>query len=332
MSDHASEQEPEKDRTFTAVLVIGVALTLALGVWKDGQAAPNPRPNPKLMKERLGGVKELRFKGQKGKILGVVLERGGSRLVVCADGTEFVIPRSTELEIVDEKAAVKKRPPRKASGPSMKPSTKRKAKRTQGAGFVVNREGEPFKGLLTVKGDRILVKRGNGEEVEIPLQDVRWHKFGVRAPDQSYWAKFPNDPVKGYPGPGQGNELRSLAEIAHAGGDWAQATRSYLNLYLSGEKDEANLRNCAYRWTRTGSTKGPSRDRDQAVLALCSLFKKHLKANPFLVLIQARVLKDVASDCARTRFRAKAIEYAMRLRALGPDHHAAAQKILDRAR
>ena len=50
MSDNAhSAEEPEKDRTFTAVVVIGVALTLALGVWKDGQAAPDTSPNPKLM-------------------------------------------------------------------------------------------------------------------------------------------------------------------------------------------------------------------------------------------------------------------------------------------
>lgn len=337
MSDHAhSAEEPEKDRTLMAVVVIGVALTLALGVWKDGQAAPNPAPNPKLMKERLGGVK-VRFKKQAGardeEFTCVVLERGAARHLLLPNGQEFVIPRSTEIEIVDgtggsatAKQEIKNEKAKKAAKAKKRPTSQR------GQGFVVNHEGEGFVGMLTITRDRILVSRGNGEEVSIPRSDVRWHKLGVNKPDMSYRRAFPNLPVKGYEAPSQGNDLLSKAEIAFSDADWPEATRCYLQLVVKGERQESNLRRAAYQWTGTGSQKAPSQDREQALNTLDVLFRPHRAAHPALTRIQGRAFQDMAEDCLRGNQRPAAVSFAKRLRALGSDFAPAAQKILDAAR
>lgn len=324
MSDHPVE-EPEKDRTFTAVVVIGVALTLALGVWKDGRAAPDTSPNPKLMSERLGSV-QVRFKGSEKVYNCVILERGSARHLLLANGQEFVIPRGEEIEILDAKGAPVAKEAKQASRPKKRPTAKR------GQGMVINHEGDAFKGMLTVTAERIVVSTGKGETISVPMADVRWHKFGVNAPDQAYWKAFPELPVKGYAAPGEGNELRSKAEIAFAGGDWPEATRAYLTLFVAGENAEANLRRAAYNWTGTGTAKGPSRDRAQALNALEVLFRPHRSAHPALNRILARTLQDMAQDCLRSGLRKDAVDYAKRLRALGDDFAPAAQKILDQAR
>jgi len=327
MSDHAhSAEEPEKDRTFTSVVVIGVALTLALGVWKDGQAAPDTSPNPKLMKERLGGVK-VRFKGSEDEFTCVVLERGGTRHLLLPNGKEFVIPRGQEIEIVDEaqgSPAAKQEAKKAAAQAKKRPSAKR------GQGLVINHEGESFLGMLSVTKDRVQVARGNGEKISIPMADVRWHKFGVNAPDKGYWNAFPNLPVKGFDSPGEGNELRNRAKIAFTNGDWPAASRAYMTLVISGEtQEEANLRRAVYQWTGTGTVKGASRDREQALNALDVLFRPHRKAHSVLTRIQARALQDMAQDCLKVGMRKAAKGFAERLRGLGDDYAAAAQKILD---
>ncbi len=329
MSDNAhSAEEPEKDRTFTAVVVIGVALTLALGVWKDGQAAPDTAPNPKLMTERLGGVK-VRFKGSDDVFTCVVLERGNTRHLLLANGKEFVIPRGQEIEIINEaqgSPAAKQEAKKAAARSKRRPTSKR------GQGLVINHEGEAFQGMLTVTKDRVLVARGNGEEISIPMADVRWHKFGLNAPDQGYWHAFPGLPVKGFDAPGEGNALQSKAKIAFARGDWAAASRAYMSLFVAGEKEEDNLRRAVYQWTGTGTAKAPSSDREQALNALEVLFRPHRQAHPVLTRIQARALQDMAQDCVRGGQRKAARGFAERLRGLGDDYAPAAQKILDQTR
>lgn len=325
MSDHPAD-EPEKDRTFTAVVVIGVALTLALGVWKDGRAAPDTAPNPKLVMERLGGVK-VRLKGSDTVFTCVVLERGNARHLLLPNGKELLIPRGEEIEILDGS---------EASEPAQ-PAAEKKVSRAkpaarQGQGLVINTEGEAFKGRLSVTAESVVVTRGNGDEVSIPMADVRWHKFGVDAPDNAYWQEFGELPIKGYRRPGGGNSLKSKAVIAFSQGDWSGATRAYMNLLISGEKEENNLRHAVRNWTGTGGVKGPSRDREQALNELDVLFRPHRAAHPLLTRIQAQAFLDMAQDCLRAGQRKAAVSFAERLRKLGADYAPAAQKVLDQAR
>ena len=332
MADHAhSPADQEKDRLFVTVVVLGLALTLALGSWKDGAAAPAPHTrslpaqSERVLRVREGANSTVEYSG-------LILDRGATIHVVQEGGNEvvFLRPDAKDLELLSaakSKALASSAP---AAAPAAAPAPSRPQGRTRsGIGFLVNLDGAGFRGRLEEHTDSISIDLLNGQTVEIPRRDVRWFKYGVSAPDQSYYAAYPTLPVKGFPGPGGNDERHSAAINEFTLGNWAKATRLYFDLHLAGRTDlDEDLARAARRWSESPTSMN---EREAAVRGIGALARAH-REDRLMERLYASALHKLGLDAATQGFPRQARELAKDLRELGADHAPKAQQIEEEVR
>lgn len=324
MGDHEIAEEPEKDRAYASIVVVGLAIGLALVSWNSGTAAPSPRRI--ALEGPRGSVVVSNGPGLKPRVEhGIVLVRGATVHVLNADG-ETLVPRDQVIAwSATEDLSSEYAEPEQASGPNPARVQRR------GFGTVINREGAVFVGQLEIRPNTITVYSDErGSQTRVPRQDVRWWKIGVNGPDQAYWEKYGfADIDERFRKRRDGASAEAVARNHTLSQRWDKATKAWTDLYLakSDEQSYDYLAHAVGKWT--GSA-GNLQELDTCLIEIQQTFTREGELNEKLRELLGKELRRAANLAQDRNDRRTAKAWAQRMVDLGGGVAVQGQEILSR--
>ncbi|HBP21102.1 MAG TPA: hypothetical protein DEA08_25360 [Planctomycetes bacterium] len=323
MGDHEIAEEPEKDRAYASIVVVGLAIGLALVSWKSGTAAPNPRHID--LEGPRGSVVVSNGPGLKPRVEhGIVLVRGSAVHVLNADG-ETLVPRDQVIawSATEDLSSEYSEPETARANPARV--------QRRGFGTVINREGAVFVGQLEVRPNTITVYSDErGSQTRVPRQDVRWWKIGVNGPDQDYWKKYGfADIDERFQKRRDGAAADTVARSHTLAQRWPEAAKAWTDLYLAQGDEESfdYLAHAVGKWT--GSSQSVQ-ELDAALIQLQQTFTREGELNDKLRSLLGKELKRAVDVALGRNDRRTAKSWAQRMVDLGGGVAVQGQEILSR--
>lgn len=323
MGDHEIADEPEKDRAYASIVVVGLAIGLALMSWSSGTAAPSPRrvdlegPRGSVVVRNAGGAAPRVEHG-------IVLVRGATVHVLNADG-ETLIPREQVIawSATEDLSSEYAEPETTGANPARV--------QRRGFGTVINREGAVYVGQLEVRPNTITVYSDErGSQTRVPRQDVRWWKLGVNGPDQSYWEAFGfADIDERYRKRRDGASAATVARSHTLAQRWPEAVEAWTKLYLAEGDEESYdyLVHAVGKWTSSART---LQDLDGCLIELQQTFTRDDQLKDELRQLLGKELTRAVGRAQDRRDRRTAKSWAQRMVDLGGSVAVQGQEILSR--